>query len=118
MSFYNEDIKIIQDSYGLSKKETIKLLKQNKYNLVETILNIETNSYKNEKNIDIESENDDFNPKLYTDNPKYQKKYRDIVDDKDSILIKSKVKKKISDVENEYFTKREKEGNLNKIKLL
>ena len=122
-----EDIEILCSQTNISKDEAKKILKHNKGDIVKSIIDIENNKiiYDNKNEI----KNDDIEKDVDTSNKDNLKEYREIVDEKDKIYQKikeDKEKKEKQNVKDEltfcnekkYYIKRQKEGEINHIRIL
>lgn len=122
-----EDIEILCSQTNISKDEAKKILKHNKGDIVKSIIDIENNKIIYDKKNEIK--NDDIEKDVDTSNKDNLKEYREIVDEKDKIYQKikeDKEKKEKQNVKDEltfcnekkYYIKRQKEGEINHIRIL
>ena len=129
-----EDIEILCSQTLITTENAKKILKKNKGDIIQSILDIE------QKNIDLDNleieekeikKNDNIEKDVNTKIKENLEEYRSIVDEKDTIYQKiqeEKEKKKekeskgIEDItfcnEKKYFIKRQKEGEINIIQVL
>ena len=126
-----EDIEILCSQTLITTENAKKILKKNKGDIIQSILDIE------KKNIDLDNleieekeitKNDNIEKDVNTKIKENLEEYRTIVDEKDTIYQKiqeDKEKKKdkgIEDItfcnEKKYFIKRQKEGEINIIQVL
>jgi len=123
-----EDIEILCSQTLITNENAKTLLKKNKGDIIQSILDIE------QKNIDLEIEekkitkNDNIEKDVNTKIKENLEEYRTIVDEKDTIYQKiqdekeKKERKCIEDInfcnEKKYFIKRKKEGEINIIQVL
>tara|TARA_B110001469_G_C9648929_1_gene330118 strand:+ start:446 stop:838 length:393 start_codon:yes stop_codon:yes gene_type:complete len=123
-----EDIEILCSQTLITNENAKTLLKKNKGDIIQSILDIE------QKNIDLEIEekkitkNDNIEKDVNTKIKENLEEYRTIVDEKDTIYQKiqdekeKKERKCIEDInfcnEKKYFIKRKKEGEINLIQVL
>ena len=123
----SEDIEIVCSQTSVSKEEAKRILKHNKSDIVQSILDIQNNNinYNKEKEI----KNDDIEEEVDTTNKDNLKEYRKIVDEKDTIYQKineDKEKRKKENNKDElvfcnekkYYIKRQKEEEINHIRIL
>ena len=122
-----EDIEIVCSQTSVSKEEAKRILKHNKSDIVQSILDIQNNTinYNKEK----EQKNDDIENDIDTTNKDNLKEYRKIVDEKNTIYQKINEDKEKRKKENnkeelvfcnekKYFIKRQNEGEINHIRIL
>jgi hypothetical protein len=123
-----EDIEILCSQTLITTENAKTLLKKNKGDIIQSILDIE------QKNIDLEIEekkitkNDNIEKDVNIKIKENLEEYRTIVDEKDTIYQKiqdekeKKERKGIEDInfcnEKKYFIKRQKEGEINLIRVL
>ena len=123
-----EDIEILCSQTLITNENAKTLLKKNKGDIIQSILDIE------QKNIDLEIEekkitkNDNIEKDVNTKIKENLEEYRTIIDEKDTIYQKiqdekeKKESKGIEDItfcnEKKYFIKRQKEGEINVIQVL
>lgn len=121
----SEDIEIVCSQTSVSKEEAKRILKHNKSDIVQSILDIQNNNinYNKEK----EQKNDDIEKDVDINNKENLKEYRKIVDEKDTIYQKMNEEKKKKENnkeelvfcnEKKYYIKRQKEGEINHIRIL
>ena len=123
----SEDIEIVCSQTSVSKEEAKRILKHNKSDIVQSILDIQNNNinYNKEK----EQKNDDIEKDVDINNKENLKEYRKIVDEKDTIYQKMNEDKEKRKKENnkeelvfcnekKYFIKRQNEGEINHIRIL
>ena len=98
MSITEEDIQILIDQTGIGKELAKKLLQYNRGNLVESIIQIQTNEipdFEKEKLFEYKEENDIEEERHLVDTSIKEnlEEYRDIVDQKDVIYNKKSIEK-------------------------
>ena len=98
MSITEEDIQILIDQTGIEKELAKKLLQHNRGDLVESIIQIQTNEipdFEKEKQFEYKEENDIEEERHLVDTTVKEnlEEYRDIVDQKDIIYNKKSIEK-------------------------
>lgn len=126
----NEDIDILCSQAEIEKEKAKKMLVDFEGDIVKCILELQNfNHNDSNKNNDIENieKDDEIEKEVYLENIENLKRYRSIVDEKDTIYQrkkeeKDKQKKNPEELnfcnEKKYFIKRQNEGNINIIKVL